>query len=161
MMLSKLPLLAALVVSGCVAKILPPSQDSWYVEPDDISKYRPGELIRFRQLESKIQPLLPFGEEISVDAVYQYLFRTTDSLGNAVAAVTTLIAPHNSDSSKLLVYQAAYDAANGDCSPSYTLRPGSSSAGLLGLLMPNSTTFAEGIFVREYFVLIDSLVVVV
>ncbi|EER38698.1 secretory lipase [Histoplasma capsulatum H143] len=135
MMLSKLPLLAALVASGCVAKILPPSQDSW-----------PGELIRFRQLESKIQPLLPFGEEISVDAVYQYLFRTTDSLGNAVAAVTTLIAPHNSDSSKLLVYQAAYDAANGDCSPSYTLRLGSSSAGLLGLLMPNSTTFAEGIF---------------
>ncbi|QSS58979.1 hypothetical protein I7I51_08410, partial [Histoplasma capsulatum] len=89
---------------------------------------------RFRQLESKIQPLLP------------YLFRTTDSLGNAVAAVTTLIVPHNSDSSKLLVYQAAYDAANGDCSPSYTLRPGSSSAGLLGLLMPNSTTFTEGIF---------------
>ncbi|ODH13760.1 hypothetical protein ACO22_06937 [Paracoccidioides brasiliensis] len=155
MMLSNLLLLATWVVSGWAAGVsgalheppststpLPPSQDSWYVQPANISKYRPGELIRSRQIESKLQPLLPFGGYVSVDAVYQYLFRTTDSLNNPVAVITTLIIPHNSDPSKLLVYQAAYDAANADCSPSYTLRFGSAS-GLVGLLLPNSTVSTD------------------
>ncbi|PGH09530.1 hypothetical protein GX51_00636 [Blastomyces parvus] len=139
-------LFAGLVVSGCVAKILPPRQDSWYAEPENIKEYKHGELIRSRQVESRLKPLLPLGGEISVDSVYQYLFRTTDSLGNAVAAATTLIVPHNSNPSQLLVFQAAYDAANEDCSPSYTLRPGSASGGLLGFLMPNSTVSTDVVF---------------
>ncbi|OJD16886.1 hypothetical protein AJ78_02983 [Emergomyces pasteurianus Ep9510] len=146
MMLSNWWLFATLAVCGGAAKILPPSQDSWYSQPADIAEYKPGELIRSRQVESKLQPLLPLGGEVSVEAVYQFLFRTTDSLGEPVAAVTTLIVPQNSDPSKLLVFQSAYDAANENCSPSYTLRPGSAPGGLLGFLMPNSTISQEIIF---------------
>ncbi|KKZ64556.1 hypothetical protein EMCG_01436 [[Emmonsia] crescens] len=120
MMISKLCLFATLVVSGRAFKTLPPTGGSWYAQPTDISEYKPGVLIRSRQVENKLQPLLPPGREVSVDSVYQYLFRTMDSLGDAVAAATTLIVPHNSDPSKLLVFQAAYDAADEDCSPSYT-----------------------------------------
>ncbi|OAX77307.1 hypothetical protein ACJ72_08397 [Emergomyces africanus] len=145
-MLSNLWLFATLAVCRCAAKILPPSQDSWYSQPADIGEYTPGELIRSRQVESKLQPLLPLGGDISVESVYQYLFRTTDSVGDPVAAATTLIIPHNSDPSKLLVFESAYDAANENCSPSYTLRPGSATGGLLGFLMPNSTISTEIIF---------------
>ncbi|PGH10596.1 hypothetical protein AJ79_05419 [Helicocarpus griseus UAMH5409] len=115
---------------------LPPSQDCWYEQPADIDEYKPGELIRSRQIENELKPFIELGGDVSVHSVYQYLFRTTDSLGNAVAAVTTLIIPYNSDPSKLLVYLVPYDSANPDCSPSYALRSEAETGSIPGNGIP-------------------------
>jgi hypothetical protein len=55
-------------------------------------------------------------------AVYQLLFRSTDSLGNASTAVSTVIIPHNANTTRLLSYQTAEDAAWANCAPSYTFQ---------------------------------------
>ncbi|KAF9890157.1 hypothetical protein FE257_006318 [Aspergillus nanangensis] len=110
------------------AALTPPSQDSWYDQPANISAYQPGQLIRARQVANQLEPYVALGMPIEVEVVHQYLYRTTDSLGKPVAAAATLIVPHNSDPSKLLAYETFYDANNPDCSPSYTLRHGSSTA---------------------------------
>ncbi|KAL4891123.1 putative lipase 2 precursor [Aspergillus ambiguus] len=118
-----------------VAALIPPSQDSWYDQPANISDYAPGDMIRSRQVASELETYVPLGNAIDVKSVYQYLYRTTDSVGDPIAAAATLIVPHNSDPSKLLAYETFYDANNPDCSPSYTLRHGSSTTGLI----PNMT----------------------
>lgn len=102
--------------------ITPPSQDPWYRQPDDIGGYSAGDVIRSRQVPPQLESFLSLPVDVSVKSVTQYLFRTTDSLGEAVGSVATLIEPFNADPSKLLGYQAFYDSASVDCSPSYTLR---------------------------------------
>lgn len=117
----------------------PPSQDPFYQQPDNISSYAPGAVIRSRQVSNQLQPFLPLPVDVSVQEVHQYMYRTTDSLGDAVAAVTTILVPYNANPNKLLSYQTAYDSANPDCSPSYTLRFGTAEGGLAGIVGPNST----------------------
>lgn len=111
-----------LICAVFAASVTPPSQDPWYGQPNNISDYAAGEMIRSRSVPPQLEPFLSLPANVSVKAVYQYLFRTTDSLGDAVASAVTLIEPYNSDPSKLVGYQAFYDSANVDCSPSYTLR---------------------------------------
>jgi hypothetical protein len=53
------------------------------------------------------------------------MYRTTDSLGNPEAAVTTVIVPYNPDTTKLLSYQIAEDGSWLNCAPSYGLQEGS------------------------------------
>ncbi|KAH7061491.1 secretory lipase-domain-containing protein [Macrophomina phaseolina] len=118
---------------------LPPSQDPFYQQPENISNYAPGAVIRSRQVSNRLQPFLPLPVDVSVKEVHQYLYRTTDSLGDAVAAATTILVPYDADPNKLLSYQTAYDSANPDCSPSYTLRFGTAEGGLAGIVGPNST----------------------
>ncbi|KAF3391552.1 Lipase A [Penicillium rolfsii] len=124
-----------LIHAAFAASITPPSQDPWYTQPSNISDYAAGEMIRSRSVSPQLESFLSLPVNVSVKAVYQYLFRTTDSLGDAVASAVTLIEPYNSDPSKLVGYQAFYDSANVDCSPSYTLQAdneslGSSTSGL-------------------------------
>ncbi|KAJ5666692.1 hypothetical protein N7462_011101 [Penicillium macrosclerotiorum] len=120
--LPKVVFLCSFIPSAFTAAITPPSQDSFYDQPSNISEYLAGEVIRSRSVTPQLESFLSLPVNVSVKAVYQYLFRTTDSLGDAVASVVTLIEPYSSDPSKLLGYQAFYDSANVDCSPSYTLR---------------------------------------
>lgn len=129
------------------AKPLPPSQDDWYRQPSNISDYVAGQVIRSRQIENQLQPFIDLPVHVSVKAVHQYLYRTIDSSGNAVASVTTLIVPFNSDPTKLLAYETAYDSANSDCSPSYTLQKGSASPSISGMLLPNSSLAIDTPFV--------------
>jgi hypothetical protein len=138
-------LLALQYVSG---EVLPPSEDPWYTVPSDLESYNPGETIRSRRVSNRLEPLLPLPVPVSVSAVYQYLYRTTDNIGNATVAATTILIPYRSDPTKLLSYQAAYDSANVDCSPSYTLRDGSAKGGLGGISLPNSTLSIDIPFVR-------------
>lgn len=113
-----------------LASITPPSQDPWYDQPNNVSSYTEGQVIRSRSVSPELVSLLSLPVKVSVKSVYQYLFRTTDSIGDAVASAVTLIEPFNSDPSKLLGYQAFYDSANVDCSPSYTLRADYENLGL-------------------------------
>lgn len=117
------------------AALVPPSQDPFYDQPNNISTYAAGEVIRSRSVDPQLESLLSLPVNISVKAVTQFLFRTTDNLGDAAAAVVTLIEPHNSDPTKLVGYQTFYDSANVDCSPSYTLQAESES--LVNILAGN------------------------
>lgn len=139
---------------------LPPSQDAWYDQPDDIASYSPGDLIRGRSIPPLLQPFFSsIPANVSTKAAYQYLYRTTDSLGDPVAAVVTLLEPHDADPGKLLAYQAPYDSANPDCSPSYTVRA-RPSEGLGGFPLPETNTSTDIPFVctaRPY--CIDSILI--
>lgn len=119
------------------AALVPPSEDPFYDQPANISTYKAGDVIRSRSVDPQLESFLSFPVNISVKAVSQFLFRTTDNLGDAAAAVVTLIEPYNSDPTKLLGYQTFYDSANADCSPSYTLQAEDES--LASLLAGNAS----------------------
>lgn len=118
-------------VLDTAAALIPPTQDPWYDQPANISAYTPGQLIRSREVAPEMEPYVPLLMSIDVESMHQYLYRTTDSIGEPVAAAATLIVPHNADPTKLLAYETFYDANNPDCSPSYTLRSGSSTTGVI------------------------------
>lgn len=141
--------LAVAFFQNAFARLTPPSQDPFYVQPSNIGTYAPGELIRSREISSRLATwiLLP-KRSMNIKSAYQYLYRTTNSVGEPVAAAATLLIPHNSDPSKLLAYQTAYDSANNDCSPSYTLRYGSApDGGTQGIATQNSTFATDPPFV--------------
>ncbi|CCD52729.1 hypothetical protein ACHAQE_003752 [Botrytis cinerea] len=102
---------------------IPPTDDPFYVPPTALENSQPGTILRSRSINDlSIGGVVPFQAE----AAYQLLYRTTDSLGDASAAVTTIVVPKNANSSRLLSYQMATDAAWPNCAPSYILQLGSS-----------------------------------
>ena len=55
----------------------------------------------------------------------QVLYRTTDASGRATTSVTTVVLPASGTSApRVVAYLSMYDALDGKCSPSYTLRGG-------------------------------------
>ncbi|KAB8356598.1 hypothetical protein FH972_024180 [Carpinus fangiana] len=105
------------------SKLVPPSEDPFYVPPGGLASQKPGAILKTRPAPdalASINAALP----LDVDGVYQIMYRTTDSVGRPAAAVTTLIVPFNANTSRLLSYQTAYDQADNNCAPSYTLQVG-------------------------------------
>lgn len=102
--------------------VLPPAEDPFYVPPSGYESQTPGSILRSRSIDN-----IAFGgsQPVQAQAVYQLLFRSTDSLGNPASAATTVVVPHNANTTRLLSYQTAEDAAWVNCAPSYTLRLGS------------------------------------
>ncbi|UJO14023.1 Lipase A [Fulvia fulva] len=100
--------------------ILLPSQHPWYKPPPDIKSHKPGTVISSREIDTNLQGILPRGPTPNVHTAWQYMYRSTDSLGNPVADVATLLVPKNADPKKLLVFQSIYDSANADCGANTT-----------------------------------------
>jgi hypothetical protein len=99
-----------------------PQNDPFHIAPSGYDSSAPGTILRSRLLDDfSFSGTVP----LQVKAAYQLLFRTTDSIGNPQAAVSTIIVPGNANYSRLLSYQTAEDAAWSGCAPSYTLRLGS------------------------------------
>lgn len=97
-----------------------PSEDPFYHVPDGLDDIAPGTILKHRPPPAKIAA---FGfDPLNLDATYQILYRTTDSLGNATATVLTVLVPHNADMTKVLSYQVAEDAADINCAPSYAFQ---------------------------------------
>lgn len=118
------------------ADVLLPHDDPFYTQPANISAYQPGEIIASRSVEIDLNGILGFSlTPISINATYQYLYRTVDSFQNPVAAVTTVLVPHDADPSKLLSYQTAYDSANINCGPSYSLQAGANNVAVVDIIM--------------------------
>lgn len=108
-----------------------PSQDAFYQQPKNIAKYKPGQIVNSRKIGTNLNGIIPDGPTPNVEEAWQYLYRTTDSLGNPVAAVATLLMPaQNAQPDKLLVFQSVYDSANNDCSPSYAWRAGANTTSI-------------------------------
>lgn len=59
----------------------------------------------------------------------QILYRTTDTMGRAVASVTTVVLPATGTAQpRVAAYLSFYDALSSKCNPSYTLRGGNPGA---------------------------------
>lgn len=111
-----------------------PVDDPFYVPPEGFESTAPGSILRHR---TPPYPIAAFSlVPINLAASYQILYRTTNSFGDAVATVSTILVPHNADFTKLLSYQVAQDAANPNCSPSYAFQLEAATDGALGLIMP-------------------------
>ncbi|KAB8233244.1 hypothetical protein ETB97_003193 [Aspergillus alliaceus] len=111
-----------------------PVDDPFYVPPEGFETSAPGTILRHRTPPNPIAAL-SFAK-VNIEAAHQILYRTTDSFGNAIATVSTILIPHNADYSKLLSYQVAEDAADPNCAPSYAFQLEAAHDGILGLVMP-------------------------
>lgn len=108
-------------VRAAPPKVLKPSEDSFYEPPDGYEKEQPGTILRIRKSPHKLRSIyLP----IEVKNAWQLLVRTTNSLGEPYAIVTTVIEPFNADPTKLVSYQVAEDSSQPDCAPSYSFQYG-------------------------------------
>lgn len=127
-----------------------PSQDPFYTDAvANISSYALGAIIRHRPSPG---PIATYGSSLplNIKGAHQILFRSTDSLGNAIAAVTTVLIPYNADSTKLLSYQEAYDTADVNCSPSYTLLQASNKTSAEVLLISGALEQGWYVSVPDY-----------
>lgn len=106
----------AIVARALCVTVTSPASDPFYAAPSNITDYKPGDIIRHRNLPN------PAVGITGLEASYQLLYRTTDSLGNPEAAVTTILVPKNAGSNKLLSYQIAEDAAAVQCAPSVAIQ---------------------------------------
>lgn len=100
-----------------------PSNDPFYLVPQDIEKYSEGEIIRSRPSPAKLRGVF---QPINIQDSWQYLVRTTNSRGKPTAVVTSVLKPYNADKTKVLSYQFAQDSPSINCSPSYSILHGAS-----------------------------------
>lgn len=111
-----------------------PLDDPFYVPPDGFESTAPGSILRYR---TPPYPIAAFSlVKVNLAASYQILYRTTNSFGDAVATVSTILIPHNADFTKLLSYQPAQDSSDANCSPSYAFQLDAATDGVIGLIMP-------------------------
>ena len=105
-----------------VAPLLP-TEDSFYEAPSDLDAYRPGQVIRSRQVELK-------NFWVSHHQAWQLLYRSTDLDGKPDATVTTVVVPDRSKhpNPALLSFQCAIDAVTSQCFPSYALQKGADAS---------------------------------
>jgi hypothetical protein len=104
--------------------IPPPSDDPFYVAPSGYESSAPGTILRSRPVPSALSLFQTI--PLNLKGAWQLLYRTTDSQGNPIATVTTVLVPKNADPKKLVSYQVAEDSGGEiNCAPSYTLQTGS------------------------------------
>ena len=98
-----------------------PADDPFYRLPENLGAARPGEVLDSRSVEVRM-----LRRVLEVDA-WHLKFRSTDTCGRAVSAVTTVMIPRGrSDGSvrPMLSYQPAIDSLGPAADPSFTLRHG-------------------------------------
>ncbi|MCF8609066.1 lipase family protein [Gordonia sp. HY285] len=89
------------------------SDSQFYAQPTDLSRYRPGDIIRTREVVVRTLQLLP----MRVNA-WQVLYRTTDGEGRPAVTAATLLARAGTRPTELLSHQVAIDSVAPDCQPS-------------------------------------------
>ncbi|BCS20875.1 putative secretory lipase [Aspergillus puulaauensis] len=154
LLLFLLPFVAALPSSPVKkAGPIPPNEDPWYTPPDGWESEAPGAILRHRAPPS---PIAAFGlAEVNLDSTHQILYRTTDSFGEPITTVTTVLVPHNADYTKVLSYQVAQDAADRTCSPSFGLQQFADAGEALALIMPQAEyLFMSAALNKGYVVLV-------
>ncbi|MGV9712305.1 lipase family protein [Gordonia sp. NPDC003424] len=107
------------VVGGGLARAEPvslptPLPDTFYSPPKNIAAYEPGAII-----ESRARANPPAFFDVRT---FQLKFRSTDSQGKPIAAVTTLLVPnHKRPNGPLLTFQHIINATGLECAPSQAL----------------------------------------
>ncbi len=93
-----------------------PDSDGFYAAPSDIAGYEPGDVIRSRRVQSAIFPAV---------TIWQLLYRSTNSAGVPIAAVTTVLVPPGGPDRPLVSYQPFVNSLGLHCAPSHALFDGS------------------------------------
>lgn len=112
--------LAAAVAPMARPQIPVPDADPFYAPPESLAQFANGAILDSR-------PIAVFGLPLPV-AGWQVQYRSTDSFGEAVAEVATVMLPPGQwggqGARPLLSYQIAEDSLGTRCAPSYALRGG-------------------------------------
>jgi hypothetical protein len=115
-------LLAILAVAPGAGAAELPEKDPFYQPPAGYQQTAPGTVLRSRQVNLG-------GNGFGVPA-YQLLFRSSNTHGEPIAAVTTYAVPPipwtGTGPRPLVSYQMAIDGLGGKCNPSYQLQQGNS-----------------------------------
>ncbi|MEV5839719.1 lipase family protein [Nocardia sp. NPDC052112] len=93
-----------------------PEPDSFYWAPPDVGNFQPGDVIRSRPVDAARFPGA---------TAWQLLYRSTDSAGNPIAAMTTLLLPAGGGLNRPLVsYQPFVNSLGMHCAPSHSIFDG-------------------------------------
>ncbi|MEU8899702.1 lipase family protein [Nocardia sp. NPDC048505] len=103
----------------------PPYLDPAFYQPDPgtVAAARPGEILSARQVNLANFWLIPLNTN-----AWQVSYRSTNTRGEAIPAVATVIVPHRpapTGQRGLVSFQFAEDSLSINCAPSYTLQMGS------------------------------------
>ncbi len=101
--------------------VVAPADDPFYRQPDDLGSFDPGDVLDQRPVQVRMVRRV-----LELDA-WHLKFRSTDTTGRAVAAVTTVLVPRERFGGPVrpvLSYQAAIDSLGPAADPSVTLRRG-------------------------------------
>lgn len=89
-----------------------PDPDPFFAAPADLADKAPGDVVRTRRIDS--------GPYIGTDA-WQVAFRSTNSGGNPIMGVTTVLLPTGVRNPPLVSYQALINSLGSKCNPSRSL----------------------------------------
>ncbi|MGO4614452.1 lipase family protein [Nocardia sp. 2YAB30] len=89
-----------------------PDPDPFYAAPPNLAAFQPGDVVRARRIDS--------GPYTGTDD-WQVAFRSTNSQGNPVMGVTTVLLPPGVQNPPLVSYQALINSLGTRCSPSRSL----------------------------------------
>lgn len=109
------------VLSWMLVDVTTPAADPFYRVAEDLEAFRPGDVLDTRSVEIRM-----LRRVFRADA-WHVKFRSTDTFGRAVSAVTTVMIPRTRfDGSvrPMLSYQPAIDSLGPAADPSFTLRHG-------------------------------------
>lgn len=107
-------------------KPIPPTDDPFYTPPEGYEDKPLGAILKHRTVQDPGVVLFKSNLERTV----QIMYRSSNSSETPMATVTTVLIPHNADTSKLLSYQVYEDSSYLNCAPSYSLQFGSNPEGL-------------------------------
>ncbi|KAL2782937.1 secretory lipase-domain-containing protein [Aspergillus keveii] len=109
-----------------------PTEDPFYAPPSDYESKAPGTILRHRIPPF---PIAALGfANVNIQASYQILYRSSDTWGRPIAAVSTVLVPHNADFNKVMSYQVAQDAADPNCAPFFALQKSSDAGWIVTVL---------------------------
>lgn len=90
-----------------------PTDDDFYTPPSGYESEKPGAVLKTREVASQLSGFT------NMNSAYQLLFRSTDTNGDAIAAVTTVMIPKDAQMDQVLSYFVPEDASYIGCAPSY------------------------------------------
>ncbi|MFZ2242773.1 MAG: lipase family protein [Gordonia amarae] len=128
---------------------LPQELDPSFYEPPKAT-YRdkkPGEIIAARRINAANLGVVP----LNVDA-WQLSYRSTNSRGEPIAAVTTLVKPRGTTKGprKLVSMQLAEDSLAGYCSTSYAVQQWSAAAPAGQIVVPAEMIIMQGMLAQGW-----------
>jgi Secretory lipase len=107
-----------------------PSDDPWYESHEALDTMKPGTLLAHRPVEFR-----PGSHWVSHARAWQLRYRSTDTVGQPISSVATLMVPERAWAGEgprpLVSYQGAIDSLGPRADPSYTFRKGSQKEFLL------------------------------
>ncbi|MFJ4659023.1 lipase family protein [Nocardia sp. NPDC088792] len=104
---------------GSAVPLPTPQDDPFYTPPSGWDSDAPGTILNSRPVE-----VASMGLPAQDADAWQLLYRTTDTAGQPMATVTTVLRPRTGQVKGLITYQVAEDASAPQCAPSFVLRQG-------------------------------------